>query len=166
MARARGEGACRGRVQRARGEGLPAPHAPKCKFQRRLCQQRRLGGGWQVESAVSEGDTPELVIAPCVLGSTLVCAHTRPSLCTKAPKAVTPGLCEEENEPGLAEPGGYLGMGWEVCPRRPRASPRKCSPERCTIAARSVGVCEFSSEFRQEAANTELPQGLAGNLDG
>lgn len=72
MARARGEGACRGRVQRARGEGLPAPHAPKCKFQRRLCQQRRLGGGWQVESAVSEGDTPELVIAPCVLGSTLV----------------------------------------------------------------------------------------------
>lgn len=57
----------------------------------------------------------------------MVCVHTCPSLCPKAPKAVTPGLCEEENgpwpcaarrAPGMGRDGtGRDGMRGEVLPK-------------------------------------------------
>lgn len=107
-------------------------------------------------------------MAPCVFGSILVCVFTRPSLCTKAPKAVTPGLCEEEIGPWpcAARRVQQDGMGGRSCLRRPWASSRKCSSELCTIKTRSWGICEFLVKSDKWLQIQKCPQGLAGNLDG
>lgn len=140
----------------------------------------RPGGG--LKAPHCRVAVPELVVSPCVFQSiSYLSNHAswsshpalhRPALwiwlhflskqftpvlafVSRAAQTITPGLHNWENETCC------WGIRWvhgmvKLCLKKHWAFSSKCSSEHLMLTAWYLDICEFSSEFRQEVANSDI----------